>query len=286
MTNGSFPRAATLTALALFCLAGCRTTADDTPPDFLGTPQAQVMLLGTFHFKDAGLDGYKPQHDVDIMSVQRQRELDEVLDQLERYAPTKIAVEWPAANQVKLDQQYNAWREGTFELGPNETYQIGFALAGRMGHERVYAVDAQGRMYDMGAKITDWARAHGQEHLLKTEWDARYRQMYEHKDRAKTQRSLRETFLFLNDEEQLLRSHGHYLVGQFKLADGNEYYGADQLSGWWYNRNLRIFSNIVRLVDKPGERILVLIGSGHVPIIRHAVQASPEVQLVEVSNFL
>ena len=38
-------------------------------------PRAQLLLLGTFHFKDAGLDGYKPKYDVDILSAERQRQL-------------------------------------------------------------------------------------------------------------------------------------------------------------------------------------------------------------------
>ena len=52
------------------------------------------QLLGTFHFSDAGLDDYKPKHDVDILSEKRQAELAEVLEALAAYRPTKIAVEW------------------------------------------------------------------------------------------------------------------------------------------------------------------------------------------------
>ena len=72
--------------------------ADSTPPipaEFgFGGPQAQLLLLGTFHFKDAGLDGYKPKFDVDILSAERQQEVADVLDRLAAFAPTHIAVEW------------------------------------------------------------------------------------------------------------------------------------------------------------------------------------------------
>ena len=83
----------------------------------------------------------------------------------------------------------------------------------------------------------------------------------------------------------LLRHHGHYLVGTFKLGRGDDYFGAD-LKTAWYNRNLRIFHNIQHATSGPGDRILIVIGSGHVPILRHAAQASPEYELVEVCDVL
>jgi hypothetical protein len=36
----------------------------------------------------------------------------------------------------------------------------------------------------------------------------------------------------------------------------------------------------------PDERILLIIGAGHVPILRHCVLASPEDTLVEVQQYL
>lgn len=52
--------------------------------------------------------------------------------------------------------------------------------------------------------------------------------------------------------------------------------GADALSLYWYNRNLRIFCNIQQLADQEGERIPVLFGAGHVQILEELVDSSPE----------
>ena len=57
------------------------------------------------------------------------------------------------------------------------------------------------------------------------------------------------------------------------------------MTGWWYNRNLRIFANIVR-VTEPGDRLLLVIGAGHVPILKQAADSSPEYRLVEVRSVL
>ena len=79
--------------------------------------------------------------------------------------------------------------------------------------------------------------------------------------------------------------HGHYVLSYLGLGNDEEYPATDSLTGWWYNRNLRIFSNVMRVME-PGDRLLLLIGAGHVPIIRHAADASPEIDLVEVSAVL
>jgi hypothetical protein len=120
--------------------------------DFLGekAPRAQVLLLGTFHFRDANVDAYEPKHAVNIMSAIRQREVEDLVDRLARFAPTKVAVEARAERQPQLDSLYREYRAGKWELAENEIYQIGFRLAKRMGHARVYAVDAPPRPLHAG----------------------------------------------------------------------------------------------------------------------------------------
>jgi len=45
---------------------------------FLSQPKAKILLLGTFHFQDRGLDKYKPQHNFEVFSPQCQREIKEL----------------------------------------------------------------------------------------------------------------------------------------------------------------------------------------------------------------
>ena len=120
---------------------------------------------------------------------------------------------------------------------------------------------------------------------MESEWDERYFALYRFEDRAKAGRPLIDTFIAMNDPERLIAGHGHYLLGGIALGDDDEYPGADHVTGWWYNRNLRIFANIRRIAE-PGDRILVIIGAGHVPILRHAFRASPEFRLIEVADIL
>lgn len=272
-------------------LAAPTLATSQAPPDFLGSaePKASVMLLGTFHFRDAGLDDYKPQFDVDITSAVRQREVEELVTLLARYEPTKVALEVRRERQPALDSAYRAYLDGQFELSSRETHQLGFRLAAQLGHERVYAVDAPARgFYDEWSEAV-WrsiSDAIPQGRTSGIDWDERYTQLYRYGDSVKTQRTLREHLLWLNSEERIRQGHGHYLVGWREGDHGSEpYFDADAATRW-YNRNLRIFHNILRIIDSPQERVLLVIGAGHLPILRHTVIHSPELQLVEVADFL
>jgi hypothetical protein len=88
-----------------------------------------------------------------------------------------------------------------------------------------------------------------------------------------------------NTEQALQESHGLYLTGWFKIGSGHAYPGVDWVTAW-YNRNLRIFANLQRITSSSGDRILVIFGAGHIPILRHCVLALPEYNLVEVSEYL
>lgn len=277
-----------LIALATMFNSAAFAQAPNNPRDWFAAEnaEAQLLILGTFHFKDAGLDGYKPEVDIDIMSEERQAELAELHARLAAFAPTKILIEVDYDRNDEFNERYSAYLAGDYELGPNEIYQVGFRLAKRMGHQRLYAVDADGRQYpDLPEDPEAYAEQHGQSAMLKGPWAERYMALYQAEDHAKAGRSLIETLLYTNDPERIRIGHGHYVLRSIGLGDEAEYPGADRISGWWYNRNLRIFANIVRFTE-PGDRLLLLIGSGHVPIIRHAADASPEYSLVEVSTYL
>jgi hypothetical protein len=109
--------------------------------------------------------------------------------------------------------------------------------------------------------------------------------VYSESDKQIPELSLWQILREANLEENIVKRHGHYLVDRFKIGLGDEYPGVDQTTGW-YNRNLRIFANLQRLTTSPDERIILIIGSGHLSILRHTVMASPEYQLAEVHDYL
>ncbi|MFN0098299.1 MAG: DUF5694 domain-containing protein, partial [Gemmatimonadaceae bacterium] len=122
--------------------------------------------------------------------------------------------------------------------------------------------------------------------LSATDWDARFTALHRQDDSLKTVRSLRETLTYLNSPERLRAGHGEYLVGNLLNNGVGDHFGADGFVSAWYNRNLRIDSNIARLVRHDDERVLVIIGAGHVPILLELLRSTPVVEVVGVREVL
>jgi hypothetical protein len=122
--------------------------------------------------------------------------------------------------------------------------------------------------------------------LSATNWNARYTALYRADDSLKTVSTLRETLISEADPERIRVGHGAYLVNNLLNGTPGEYFGADGFVSGWYNRNVRIYSNIVRLIRSPEERVLVIFGAGHMSILHHLFQSSPVTQLNDVREVL
>lgn len=268
----------------------------DPPGIFSDSPKTKVMLLGVFHFDNPGLDDYKPQHRVDIHSETRQSQIRSIVRDLEAFHPTKIGLEYRPAAQARMDSLYQRYRNGRFELPTNEIYQLGFRLARTAGLNGVHGIDAPGKSYSKISSLSEEEYENAAQKYkriaLQAKPDARiwyptYKKLYAYEDSLKTVLPLQDYLLYLNSRTRIRRGHGIYLVDSFKFGIGRQgdYFGADMKTRW-YNRNLRILQNIYRIIDSPEDRVLIVIGSGHLPILRHAVITSPELELVEVKEYL
>jgi hypothetical protein len=85
-------------------------------------------------------------------------------------------------------------------------------------------------------------------------------------------------FILLNEPRNLQLNHGAYVSGYFNTVSN---YGPDFLATWWINRNLRIFNNILLSKPMPNDKILVLFGAGHVPLLKQCFESSPEFEYVD-----
>lgn len=267
------------------------------PPDlFSDHPKTKVMLLGVFHFTNPGLDDYQQQYRMDVESEERQDQIREVVEKLEAFQPTKVGLEFSPSVQTKMDSLYRRYQLGQFDLPANEIYQLGFRLARTNGLERVRGIDAEGRAYSTISELSEEEYQQLAKKYTKIGlkakpgtriWNPTYEELYAYGDSLKTDIPLREYLLYLNSKERIQKGHGIYLVDSFKFGIGRkeDYFGADMKTRW-YNRNLRILQNLYRIIESPEDRVLVVIGAGHLPILRHGVIASPELELVRVNEYL
>lgn len=251
--------------------------------------KAKIMPFGVFHFAYPGLDTHKTKDDlqIDVLDPQRQDEIQSIIEALEKFKPTKIAVERPTRYQPKLDSLYNSYLSGNMELERNEIYQIGFRLAKKLGHKRLDCVDARPKrlpLSDEDEAILNEEYAEF-EKSFEAVWNLRYKSLYDYIDTLQSELPLYKS-LYLNNTEKLLDYfHGHYFVSAFR-SNKIDYSEADGFTTTWFNRNLRIFNNLLNLKESNEERILLIIGAGHVPIIKNCIKASPDFDVVSPTEYL
>jgi hypothetical protein len=258
------------------------TSAQQLPKEIPGldtnAAKPKVMILGTFHFANPGLDYTKAERD-SILSEKRQKEVRELIDKVKAFKPTKIAIEAPyGATQV--NDNYHLFLQNKFELKESETYQVAFRLAKELNHQQLYPIDFKKDM-DFDAVLKS-AALNGQQKFLE-----RFQQAmgFVTKMQAEANKyTVLEQLRTMNDVAALERLHSLYLL-LAEAGKGSDYTGADVVAGW-YERNLKIAMNVVRTADSSEDRILVLIGAGHVKLLREFLKESPSVEVVEVGGYL
>lgn len=279
-------------ALCFFQLSTAQEMPYKGPDEFLiGDRQVpQVLLMGTWHFTYPGLDEHKTKEEdkINIFTPKRQEELQELLDYVAQFQPTKIIVE-SGANTGYLMNRYRRWKKGEEELYANERDQVGIRLMDQLGLDTIYGCDAWGLLGDLHEKIGDseadqYIKKVGDRHYFggKDEWMKRYKEWYVYSDKQMPHNTLLENFLYLNQDKVIDRYFGAYISGgQF---DSEAFEGPDALSMFWMNRNLRIFHKIQQLDIQDDDRLLILFGAGHMGILRWLYECSPRYELVEFDS--
>lgn len=271
-------RYATLFVLAMLACTVTGIAAAAQQPAPQSEPRAQILVLGTYHFANPGRDVVKTEV-ADVLTPAKQTEIEEIVQALARFRPTKIAVEVRPNRAGSLDSLYAAYRAGRHALSRNEVQQLGFRLADRFRHPRLYPVDHEGEFH-FGA-VMQYAQEHDPvfvERVQRTLADITAEENRLHKER-----SIGEILRLKNEPEGIARGHGHY-VDMAHVGAGDTYVGADLLSKW-YARNIRIFSDLQRIAG-PEDRILVIFGAGHAAILRELIAADPKLELVEANEYL
>ncbi|WP_276479802.1 DUF5694 domain-containing protein [Paraflavitalea pollutisoli] len=248
-------------------------------------PPTQALLLGAFHFGYPGLDAHKTDSlkMIDVLSPQRQKEIRQLNDVIVSFKPTRFYIEMKS--QRYADSLYNAYLAGTYSLERDEIDQIAFRLAKELGHKKIYAVDAFGFAQENYKKYTFidsiWYNKTRVDTVRDKKFDERYFKLYEAGDSMELTMTMLENFLAMADPRTLRYMHGHYLTAGFNTTDHK---GADGQAIGWYDRNLRIFNKILQTRPASNDRIVVLFGAGHMPILKHCFVSSPEFNVVELKD--
>lgn len=249
----------------------------------------KVMTLGTFHFNFPNLDLVKIEKgdQIDVLDPVYQKEIETLVDRLAEFRPTILVIERQPARQSEIDALYRSYLDKKHVLGRGEEQQIGFRLAKKLGLDRLYCADEWGQFTEHVRKLVE---AEGGPEAARFEKyfteNPDVGKAYVRKPVFKTQGLVAE-LRRLNDPAEVKKSLGNYLIGVFKYEETpNDFIGVDFETGRWFNRNLRILRNIQRIETKPGDRILVIFGAGHLNLLNWFFECSPEYELVSPLPYL
>lgn len=260
--------------------------------------KTQVMVVGSDHLQQL----YNKEPQSDVFSPKKQAELAKVRAQLARFRPDVILVEAEPAEQPQLDSLYALYKGGKLRLedlptGRSERYQIGFALARELGLPSpkgvdYYASTSQGLLStgtNIGAFTQDLRLVQGVARPLKA---------LVQKDSL----ALNDFIALVNQPTIINLVHrmqfntpalvmnGSFAPGGINTVDlgkvDTTYIGAHFIT-LFYNRNLKIYSNILRAQQQTrARRVMVLFGIAHVGVLKELLAVNPAYEVVPAAKYL
>ena len=104
---------------------------------------------------------------------------------------------------------------------------------------------------------------------LDWDWDARTRA-----DQERLRQSTLVEYLRYTNTEERLRVNHTGMFGMIRFGEGDNFGGPRALATW-YDRSLRMVHNVYRALEPGDERVLLIVGSGHVRALRHLFDEAP-----------
>ncbi len=243
--------------------------------------KTEVLLLGSFHFANPGLDVAKFDN-ADILSPKRQKEIAEVLAKLKAFKPDKIFIEVPSSFQNRYDSLLAAYKNGSHILTASEAQQIGFRLATECGLSTINCVNYMDTGFPMDS-VTKVMMANRQVDMLQYLQTTIQTTQNEFNASLKT-KTIHQLLLDGNTDKEYDKLAGIYYFF-LKAGDKNNYIGAWLASEQW-RRNMYIYANILKSLDGKEQRILVLYGTTHVAMLKEMMKYNEALTIVPVSKVL
>ncbi|QIP13782.1 hypothetical protein G8759_14750 [Spirosoma aureum] len=260
-------------ALVVLSLTTTATNAQQKP--------VEILLLGTFHFDNPGLDVAKFES-ANILSPKRQQEVKTVVNQLIAYKPDKVFIEAEPAQQAQWDSLFSLYQQGKFTLKANEIYQLAFPVAKALGHPHLYAADYRNAdfPYDSLMKVLASSNQQAMQQTIQTT----IAQVEQSFNANLSKHTLSEMLTIDNTLESRRDILTFYLqcIGAGKL---NNHVGAYLTSEWW-RRNMVIYANILKQLTGNEKRIVVLFGSAHTAVLEEFMKYNSALRLTDVGEVL
>lgn len=261
-----------LVAIFSVCMAFAQT--NEAPKS-----KIQVLNVGTFHMGETS-DANKTEFDE--KDPKNQNEAHAIAEAIAAFQPTVIIVETPPKYNEKLRRLYAEYKTNpkmTFER-PDEiellAYEVG-RLAG-VDTDRIYGIDHKmGYNYGIGRQLK-----------AKRPFTTYLEFMKKAEAILGGDFNSGSTFDKLNRMNQpevldfLININADILT---HVSTEGKFEGADEAAKF-YQRNLRMYSNLNQIELKEDDRVFILMGGTHTAFFKEFMERSPKYELVSVFDYL
>ena len=275
--------------LVLFSLLLTTCDRPEPAPDPPVSPAAaptradrvQVLNLGTFHM------GYTPDAnstEFDENDAENVARVHEIAADIAAFDPTVIIVEVPPEYQEELEGNYAEYlRDPDMPIqDPTEIELLAYEVGRLSGTERIYGIDHK---LNYNYRI---AREIGNTIDSATVQAYAENPFVDHPEYAGfngDSLTVRQRLRMMNEDaflDFLITVNADILA--YAGTDGN-FEGADEAAKY-YQRNLRMYSNLNRLELTPDDRVFMLTGASHAAFFRDFFGRSPKYRMVNTLDYL
>jgi len=212
-----------------------------------------------------------------------QKEVHKVARMLASFKPTVVLVEEPPEYNDQLESEYNGYLQNpdtTFET-PSEINLLAYELGRLCDVRKIYGIDHKMNYnYRIGSFIKN---------TVDSTW---YNRFYKNSLAFFPEVNVDFDTLGLIDKLKI-KNNDHYLDFLISTnADmlthaGTEkgFEGADEAAKF-YQRNLRMYSNLNRIHLTKNDRVFILMGAGHTAFFRDFLKRSPKYKMVNTFDYL
>ena len=264
---------------------------------FAQTKQAELLLIGTFHFHNPGLDIAQTKT-FDVMTPKVQSELETITNKISQFAPDKIFVEWASDDQAGLDELYTQYLGEKYEeyikakypnpkkrefYLKNEIVQLAFKTGKKAKLTKIYALDYNKTAFPYDSVMKAMKEAHQETLVEGIQGDIK---AFETNFNKKVETyTLTQLLLDLNTKEDLKANKAFY-IDRMNRAGTTSNFAGPYLVSEWYRRNLYMYSLVQKTVAPSDDKVMVLVGSGHAAMMKEFIELDNWFRVQELKNVL
>ena len=240
----------------------------------------QVLNFGTFHF------GYTPDAstvEFDEHDDENKRQAHEIAIKIAEFKPTIILVEREPKFNEETATLYSKYLENPkmkFE-NPTEVELLAFEIGRLSGTKKIYGIDHQmAYNYNIGEYVDN--------SVDKIWYDSYFidpDKFYPEVNVNLEDLSLFERLKIMNNNiylDWMIAENADMLT--HAGTDGN-FEGADEAAKY-YQRNLRMYTEMNRLDIEPSDRVFILMGASHTAFFRDFISRSPKYEMLNTFDYL